>query len=230
LSLKTLINRFLELILTLGLICLSSLLWLTYKFLEMSNKNLANPHPQRWGFLLGINRQIKSDRLINDSGDRFAFPLSLPPDKRIMLLKKANGDRLFRANPRILIDPLGIVNRTFRDSFTSHIFTWKSLTHSMLTRLKKMSIIPCWRAIINLINSRAKWNDSIDSLTRSNNPTNPSAKIMNCPQCQSSEIYRKSLESLNIYCDHCGHQRQTEQVKKSLATAQKRKKAIPATY
>jgi hypothetical protein len=55
----------------------------------MSNKNLANPHPQRWGFLLGINRQIKSDRLINDSGDRFAFPLSLPPDKRIMLLKKA---------------------------------------------------------------------------------------------------------------------------------------------
>ncbi|MCA2653324.1 MULTISPECIES: hypothetical protein [Microcystis] len=53
---------------------------------------------------------------------------------------------------------------------------------------------------------------------------------MNCPQCQSSEIYRKSLESLNIYCDHCGHQWQAEQVKKSLATAQKRKKAIPATY
>ena len=50
---------------------------------------------------------------------------------------------------------------------------------------------------------------------------------MNCPQCQSSEIYRKSLESLTIYCDHCGHQWQAEQVKKALATAQKRKKSYP---
>ena len=45
---------------------------------------------------------------------------------------------------------------------------------------------------------------------------------MNCPRCQSSEIYRKSLESLTIYCDHCGHQWQAEQVRKSLASAHRR--------
>lgn len=45
---------------------------------------------------------------------------------------------------------------------------------------------------------------------------------MKCPQCQSSETYRKSLESLTIYCDHCGHQWQAEQVRKSLASAHRR--------
>lgn len=50
---------------------------------------------------------------------------------------------------------------------------------------------------------------------------------MKCPQCESSETYRKSLESLTIYCDHCGHQWQAEQVKKALATAQKREKRYP---
>ncbi|MCZ8227294.1 MAG: hypothetical protein ACKPGF_18310 [Microcystis panniformis] len=50
---------------------------------------------------------------------------------------------------------------------------------------------------------------------------------MNCPQCQSSETYRKSLKSLTIICDNCGHQWQAEQVKKALATAQKREKRYP---
>ncbi len=50
---------------------------------------------------------------------------------------------------------------------------------------------------------------------------------MNCPQCQSSQIYRKNPKSLIIICDDCGHQWQADQVKKALATAQKREKCYP---
>jgi DNA-directed RNA polymerase subunit M/transcription elongation factor TFIIS len=46
---------------------------------------------------------------------------------------------------------------------------------------------------------------------------------MKCPKCQSSEIYRKSLESMIIYCDNCGHQWEADQVMKSFASARKQK-------
>jgi transposase-like protein len=58
-------------------------------------------------------------------------------------------------------------------------------------------------------------------------PSKLKEKIMNCPQCQSSQIYRKNPKSLIIICDDCGHQWQAEQVKKALATAQKREKRYP---
>jgi hypothetical protein len=89
----------------------------------MLRKNLANPHGEQWGFLLGISGQIKSDRLIKNSRNAFPFPLSLCPDKWIMLLEKPQGDHLTRSKPRILINALRIIYRTFWRSFASHIFT-----------------------------------------------------------------------------------------------------------
>ncbi|GCL52197.1 hypothetical protein NIES3804_37850 [Microcystis aeruginosa NIES-3804] len=44
---------------------------------------------------------------------------------------------------------------------------------------------------------------------------------MKCPQCESSETYRKSLESMIIYCNNCGYQWEADQVMKSLASARR---------
>jgi hypothetical protein len=50
---------------------------------------------------------------------------------------------------------------------------------------------------------------------------------MKCPQCQSSEIYRKSLKSLNIYCDNCEHQWKSKQVREALSTVSIQEKSYP---
>jgi ribosomal protein L37AE/L43A len=77
----------------------------------------------------------------------------------------------------------------------------------MITRLKK---------IIDY--SRVTWYNRITKP-----PTHPAPKkTMKCPQCQSSETYRKSLESMIIHCDNCGHQWFADQSIKPLASAHRR--------